>query len=130
MPLRLKTTGPLAIFEMFKDEWLTCRQAGVLFFISAVLVAAFQPLLHVAAAPSSSAVQRVAHSGLGVVLAISTLFLWVGMWRYWVRIDASSKPSKTFWFIVLLFGFWYGSALYFLFVYLPQFMQRKAAGNL
>jgi hypothetical protein len=53
------------------------------------------------------------------------LFLWFGMWAYWVRLDDSKTYSKRLWFLVLLLGFWYGSCLYCYFVYFPQVIRRN-----
>lgn len=61
---------------------------------------------------------------LGVLGPIGLLFLWFGMWRYWVRVDDSNLWAKRAWFVVLLVGFWYGSVLYYLFAYLPQVIRR------
>jgi hypothetical protein len=57
---------------------------------------------------------------LGVLGPVAIFFLWFGMWRYWVRIDRTAGWERRKWFIVLLVGFWWGSCLYCMLVYLPQ----------
>ena len=56
---------------------------------------------------------------------LALFFLWLGMWRYWARLDCSTRMTKRLWFGVLLFGFWYGSCLYYFLLYRPQV--RRAA---
>lgn len=68
---------------------------------------------------------RLPLSILGVLGPIALFFLWFGMWRYWVRIDSSKVYAKRLWFVVLLVGFWYGSCLYYFFVYRPQAIQKR-----
>jgi hypothetical protein len=70
--------------------------------------------------------QRLPWGILGVVGPIGLFFLWLGMWRYWVRLDSSRVWVKRIWFPVLLFGFWWGSVLYFFSIYLPQTLRRRA----
>jgi len=70
--------------------------------------------------------QRLAWAIVGMV-AISMAFLWLGMWRYWVRLDNSGVFTKRIWFVILLFGLCYESCLYYFFVYCPQ-IARKVNG--
>jgi hypothetical protein len=62
---------------------------------------------------------------LGALAAIGSVFIWLGMWRYWVRIDNSRPWIKRIWFVVLLIGFSWGSCLYYFFGYLPEFLRRR-----
>ena len=64
---------------------------------------------------------------LGIVEALGILFLWLGMWRYWSRVDDSKHSAKRLWFLVLLIGFWWGSVLYYFLSYLPQMVRRRKA---
>jgi len=63
---------------------------------------------------------------VGIGGTISLFFLWFGMWRYWVRLDGSGVLVKRLWFGVLLFGLWWGSCLYYFFVYRPQIARGEA----
>ncbi len=64
---------------------------------------------------------------LSVLLVIPTLLLWLGMWRYWFRIDKSKPNTKRVWFFLLLVGMFMASILYCFSVYLPQV--RRASAN-
>lgn len=107
-----------------KDEWLSTSTAAKLFFLSVLSVIALtlEYNLDISAA---SYWQHQLWDALGVLEAISILFLWLGMWRYWTRIDDSNRSAKRLWFLVLLIGFWWGSALYYFLVYLPQTVRRR-----
>jgi hypothetical protein len=70
---------------------------------------------------------RLPLAGLLVSAIVGMFFVWVGMWWYWARLDASGKWAKRFWFVVLLFGFWFGAAAYYVCVYLPQVVRGDAA---
>jgi hypothetical protein len=83
-----------------------------------------------------NAIEGHSHDPLWIRLPLAVLlvsaivgmfFVWVGMWWYWARLDASGKWAKRFWFAVLLFGFWFGAAAYYVCVYLPQIVRGDAA---
>ena len=113
------------IWNWFKDEWLITRQAGKLFFTSALLVLAMTPVFLGRIDTAKMAFwERLSWGILGVIGPIGLFFLWFGMWRYWVRIDRSGPWAKRMWFVVLLIGFWWGSCPYCFFVYLPQVYRR------
>ncbi len=57
---------------------------------------------------------------LGAAVAFGGLSLLVGMWFFWVKCDASPRWQRGVWFVILLFGFFYGAALYYFAVYLPE----------
>jgi hypothetical protein len=114
------------IWTWFKDEWLITRQAAKLFFTSAILVLASVPVVlgWKIDIEKMSFWPRVPFAIYFVLLPIAIFFLWFGMWRYWVRIDHASRRDRRMWFVILLVGFWWGSCLYCLFVYLPQTFNR------
>jgi len=59
--------------------------------------------------------------GIEAVLGpLSVFFLWIGMWRYWIRIDNSSRREKIISFILLFVGMFYGAVIYYFFVYRSQ----------
>jgi hypothetical protein len=59
-------------------------------------------------------------SWLGALSAIGVLGLWAGMLLFWLKCDASSKPTKAMWFALLFLGTAYGSQVaYYSIVYLP-----------
>lgn len=119
--MRVDRIGPLGLLNSFRDDWLVSRQASRLFFVSAVLVLLLTPVsLGWVDIPKMTFFQRLPWGILGVAGPVGMMFLWLGMWRYWFRLDDSGAWNKRFWFIVLLFGFWWGSCLYFFFAYLPR----------
>jgi hypothetical protein len=70
---------------------------------------------------------RLSLAVLLVLAIVGMFFLLVGMWWYWAKLDASGKWAKRFWFVVLLFGFWFGAAAYYVCVYLPQIVRGDTA---
>src|SRR6266849_7564276 len=106
------TQGISMIWNRFKDEWLITKQAAKLFLVSTFLVLALTPAflgkIHTDKMPLW---ERLPWAILGVLGPVALFFLWLGMWRYWVRIDCSNPWAKRMWFIVLLIGFWWGSCL-------------------
>src|ERR1700680_899616 len=109
------------------DDWLVTRQTQRFFMLSVVLVLALFPVfrgwVHTT---EMSFGMRLAWTIVGVIGPIAIFFLWFGMWRYWVRIDNSSKWAKRTWFVILLLGFWWGSCVYCLFAYLPQVTKKRS----
>jgi hypothetical protein len=115
-----------SLVRKLSDEWLVSSAAVKLFILSTIFVVVLIPVLFIYAQGQASTAKQMFGGAIGVLGAPATLFLWQGMWRYWARIDHSRIWIKRCWFIVLLFGFWYGSVLYCYFVYLPQVRQRGA----
>jgi hypothetical protein len=114
------------LWNRFKDDWLITRQAARLFVVSTLLVLALTPVfLGKIDTQTMPFWTRLPWGILGILGPIALFFLWFGMWRYWVRIDNSSVWIKRMWFVVLLVGFWWGSCLYCLLVYLPQVLRRS-----
>jgi hypothetical protein len=66
---------------------------------------------------------RLPLAALLVAAILGLFFVWVGMWWYCARLDASGKWAKRFWFVVLLCGFCFGAAAYYVCVYLPQIVR-------
>ena len=65
---------------------------------------------------------------LGAASAFGFVALIICMGFFWLKCDSSSKPWKTFWFLILLIGSLFGSAvLYYVVVYLPA--MRKGLSN-
>ena len=122
----LQRMGPLAFFSWFSDDWIVSVIAQRLFLVSTLLVFALTPLFL-----GQIDVSHMSFSGrlpwgiLAIIGPVGMFFLWLGMWRYWARIDDSRQGSKRLWFLVLLIGFWYGSCLYFYFVYCRQVTRRQ-----
>jgi hypothetical protein len=46
------------------------------------------------------------------------------MWKFWIARNEGSRLHKRVWFVLLLFGVWYGALAYYLAVYLPN--RRRA----
>ena len=108
-------------------EWFRSSLALYLFGIAAaniLIVTAF-----LGGFPSAVHYLSTVYHGLwlitGGISALGMLFLWVGMWRYWILYDDSNVYAKRRWFLVLLVGFWYGSCLYYFFAYLPQVRRAR-----
>ena len=108
---------------LFSDDWLRTRAAASLFLLSAVCVVLLYAVLHEFVNLSYKA--PFPWNTLGFLVPIGTLFLWIGMWRYWLRVDVSGAASKRVCFVVLLVGFWYGSFLYYFMRYLPDVFRRN-----
>lgn len=117
MNLDVSNWGPVGLARAFKDEWLTTRQAVRLFSLSCALVLAVTPFFFGVDVSRMPLFERLPLTPLGMFGALAIVFLWLGMWRYWVRIDDSKAYARRFWFIILLIGFWWGSCLYFFFSY-------------
>ena len=125
--LRFARSGPARLFNLFKDEWLVTRQASVLFFLSTLCVVIYTFAFSRLDLTMMSFWNRLPWGILVLLGPIAIVFLWLGMWRYWVRIDGSSVWVKRLWFLALLFGMWYGACLYYLVVYLPQVLFKRRA---
>ena len=100
-------------------DWIRSRPASVLFAAAAAICLVVSPFLW------WNLPIRIEDSPLPIrlVFAISPLamiFLWQGMWQYWLAIDDGPPDRKKLWFLVLLFLFWIGSLIYFVLVYLPR----------
>lgn len=110
---------------LLRDDLLVSRAAATLFFVSTILLLALTPVFLSRVDPRGMSFwMKLPWEILAVIAPIGLFFLFFGMWRYWLRIDNSSKWAKRVWFLVLLLGMWYGSALYYFFAYLPQVMRR------
>jgi hypothetical protein len=111
---------------LVEDDWLTTRLTNRLFLLSALCVLAFtvEYLLKIDPAKMSFW-QRLPFGLTGIVLPFGIIFLWLGMWRYWVRLDNSGPWAKRASFVLLLFGFWWGSLIYYFAVYRPQLNHRR-----
>jgi hypothetical protein len=93
----LENFRPSAAWNAFKDDWFTTRRAAGLFFVSTLLVFAlipvFQGRLDLAKMTRG---MRAAWTIFGVAGTLALVFLWIGMWKYWARVDASKPYAKGF----------------------------------
>ena len=127
--MRLQNIGPSGVWNSFKDDWLISPQAARLFFASTIFVLALIPVARGMVDPARMMLwERIPLTIFAMVGTLAHLFLWIGMWKYFARVDGSKVYEKRLWFLILLFGFWYGSCLYCYFVYLPQVMRRNGTG--
>ncbi len=118
------------IWGRLTDEWFATSRAFLLFFVCSILTLALVPVfLGRISGREASRWLELFWGTIGVLGAPATLFLWIGMWRYWARLDRSSRWAKRLWFTVLLIGFWYGSVLYCYLVYLPQIRGKARQRN-
>jgi len=105
------------------DDWLTSSLVAKLFFASTFLALALVPVFHGWIDLARMSLWMRAFLTIFYMLATcALLFLELGMWIYWVRLDDSKTYLRRLWFLVLLLGFWYGygSCVYCYFVYLPR----------
>ena len=110
--------------RLSEDDWLTSSKIAKLFFVSSLLVIALTPVFSGVDTSKMTFWHRLPWGLLGIVGPIALFFLWFGMWRYWLRLDNSRVWAKRVWFFILLIGFWWGSVLYYFFVYLPQIIRK------
>ena len=114
-------------WNRISDEWLLSRRAAFCFGIASVIVIALTPILWGGiGSETNNWLMNLLWAVVGIVGALSLVFVWTGMWQYWLRLDSSSKSVRRMWYFALIVGFWYGAILYYLLAYL---IQRKAAGG-
>lgn len=101
------------IWKHVSDDWLASRRANQLFAFFSIVIAAMTAFLLRGVGPNFPLNVGGVLAGIGVAL------VWSGMWHYWVQLDSSSRAARRIWFLVLLFGVWYGAILYYVCVYLP-----------
>jgi hypothetical protein len=106
------------LWDLIGDQWLMGKTAPRIFAIAAILTVVVPTLVAFDVLQDTGALSQVFWAIAGVLTALSIFFLWSGMWRFWRKVDQSSRFARRTWFFVLLFGFWYGAVLYFIFVYL------------
>lgn len=120
-----ESMGPLKLWNIFTDDWLNTRQAMNLLFLATLFAFALAPMLLGIVDPTGMRIS--ARLPLDVVAAIGTvslLSLWLAMLRYWARLDSSKAYAKRLWFVILVFGFGYGSCIYYFLVYRPQVLRK------
>jgi small-conductance mechanosensitive channel len=105
---------------------LFTRSAAILLGIAAILTGCAVLIMHSDIKPESlNPAEETAIGILGAAGAFGFFALLVCMWFFWLRCDSSPKIWRTIWFIILLLGFFYGSAvLYYVIVYLPAVLGR------
>jgi hypothetical protein len=116
--------GPMKLWNRFRDDWIVTPIAARLFFGASILTIVIAPLLLGYVEPEGSKSINLFWGIMGAISPFGVLFIWLGMWRYWARVDNSKRWVRRFWFVILLAGFWYGSVPYYFFVYLPQYFRR------
>jgi hypothetical protein len=115
-----------ALLKRVSNEWLIGRVASILFGLSGFLTLAVTLLwIGVLRVSDTNLWEDVLLGIFGAGGVLGAFFIWAGMWQYWVRIDESSASIKRIWFIVLLFGIWYGGIIY----YLVQYTWRDRRGR-
>jgi hypothetical protein len=109
------------------DKWLVSRAAFASFACASVLVAFMTVALAFDFVRDTGTLTETAWGTAGVLAGVSVFFIWSGMWRYWTKLDRSSRFARRCWFVVLLLGLWYGAILYFIFVYIPYCVRASYA---
>jgi len=114
--------------EQELSRWLLRGSGPVAMLVSTIAILAITVYLYSLAAMHIDA-QRFrltpayfqdATNFFGMIGAAGGCLLYFSMWFYWERLDESKTSTKRSWFVVLLLGLWYGSCLYYFFVYRPQ----------
>ena len=126
--MRFDRIGPLGLWNRFDEQWIGTRRAALLFLIASFFVLSLVPVFFGWVQPSKSSPSNFIWGVVGVLGSISIFFLWIGMWKYWARLDRSGRWAKRLWFIVMLVGFWDGSCLYCWCIYLPQVIRSGRQG--
>ena len=110
------------LWDRFSDRWLVSQQARMIFGIALMLtiLATFAIIKFPGNTIAMSSAARIFYGTIGCAGPAGIFFLWLGMWRYWVRLDTSTLGLKRVWFLLLLLGICYGGCIYYLFGYLPQ----------
>jgi hypothetical protein len=105
---------------------LLTRRATALLGLAAALSVCALALIHSDVNPDTfSPLKRDAVSIIGAAGVFGFFSLLICMGFFWLRCDTSSKPIRTLWFVLLLFGFFYGSQIaYYAIVYLPAVLKR------
>ena len=120
---------PFGFMSYFKDEWLVSAQALKLFLVAIPFGLALTPVfLGWIGVTNATDLARLFWGVVGVIGTIGLLFLWLGMWRYWMRLDTSKPAIKRLSFVVLFLGIWYGSMIYYFWIYRPQVISRLTSG--
>lgn len=112
--------------RLLEDDWLTSRRTNKFFLLSALCVLGVTIEYFLKIDTSKMSFWRRLPFGLtGIVEPFGLIFIWLGMWRYWVRLDDSNVWIKRGSFLLLLIGFWWGSVVYYFSVYLPQMARLR-----
>jgi len=61
---------------------------------------------------------------IGTYTGLGAIFLWGVMWVYWIAVERGSLGARLGWFLMLLFGLYYGSLVYS-FVVWRNALERK-----
>lgn len=115
------------IWKWIDNSWLVSKSASALFAAAGFVIVAmtwvvFSDTINHPSGPVANVILGVG----GVLGALGAVFLWGGMWRYWIECDSSTVAARRFWFVVLAAGLWYGAMLYYATVYLPATRQSRA----
>jgi hypothetical protein len=118
--------GPWSVWNRFDDEWMQTRRAVNLFLTGSAFVVALTVIWfsHLDIA-SMRFLFRLPLTLVAMLGVLSGFFVWFGMWRYWARLDYSTKWAKRLSFAVLLLGVWWGACVYCLAVYVPQVTRKE-----
>jgi hypothetical protein len=106
------------LWNRIGDRWLVGRSASNMFAAAAILVVLVTALLAFNMAQDTGLLSEVFWAIAGVLSGLGAFFIWSGMWRFWSRLDQSSRFARRVWFFMLLIGLWYGAVLYFVLVYM------------
>lgn len=105
-------------WSRLRDDWILSAVASRLFAASATVIVVMTALSLSDPPQDTGAAGQVLWGVLGVLWALSIVFLWSGMLRFLGRFDPSSRWPRRIWLGLMIAGFWYGSVLYYLAVYL------------
>jgi hypothetical protein len=113
------------LWRHISDEWITSKTAACMLGASATLSIALTPVFWGDVRIVNYGLwNRVLWGSVGILTPASIFFNWFGMWRYWARNDTSGTFARRLSFILLIVGVWFGAAIYYAAVYLPQVRQN------
>ena len=117
------------IWEHVGDRWLTGKSAaadlGISALASMLLVAVLIGLL---LGRTLSVLPRLLLETILLLGVAGSLVLMSAMQRYWAKLDNQTGAMHSIWRFFLRFLMFFGPALYYLCVYVPQLRRRWAAG--
>ena len=83
--MRLENVGPSGVWNSLKDDWLITPQAARLFLVSTIFVLALIPVLQGMVDPARMMLwMRIPLTIFAMIGTLALLFLWIGMWKYFV----------------------------------------------
>jgi hypothetical protein len=114
------------LLDKIRDDQIVSRRAVRFFVASSLFVVGLTAFLLTGIDPAKLPFwYRLPITILVMLAVVATFSVWIGMWRFWIRLDRSSKAIRRMWFVLLLIGFWWSSCLYLYIVYFPTVRKKQ-----